>query len=172
MPKIYVACLASYNNGLLHGAWIDADQDAEAIQAAIQKVLSNSKFQPAEDYAIHDYEGFGKIKLSESESIETVAALAKALDEHGTAFEFFYSNEGIDDVSDAIEAFEERFSGEYKSAKAWAEEYLEDTGALSEIPENLRYYFDFEKYARDAQLGGDMTFFDNGHNSVFVFQSN
>ena len=25
-PRIYVACLAAYNNGYLHGAWIDADQ--------------------------------------------------------------------------------------------------------------------------------------------------
>ena len=28
-PKIYVACLASYNAGILHGRWIDADQDAD-----------------------------------------------------------------------------------------------------------------------------------------------
>lgn len=26
-PRIYVACLAAYNNGSLHGRWIDADQD-------------------------------------------------------------------------------------------------------------------------------------------------
>lgn len=25
-PEIYVACLASYNNGYLHGQWIDANQ--------------------------------------------------------------------------------------------------------------------------------------------------
>jgi Antirestriction protein (ArdA) len=25
-PRIYVACLAAYNNGYLHGAWIDAIQ--------------------------------------------------------------------------------------------------------------------------------------------------
>ena len=26
-PRIYVACLAAYNNGHLHGAWIDAAQE-------------------------------------------------------------------------------------------------------------------------------------------------
>jgi len=31
-PRIYVACLAAYNAGKLHGEWIDADQDAEAIR--------------------------------------------------------------------------------------------------------------------------------------------
>ena len=28
-PRIYVACLASYNAGKLVGQWVDADQDPE-----------------------------------------------------------------------------------------------------------------------------------------------
>ena len=33
-PRIYVACLAAYNNGILHGVWIDADggEDGEHQQ--------------------------------------------------------------------------------------------------------------------------------------------
>ncbi|WP_426033321.1 antirestriction protein ArdA, partial [Caulobacter sp. DWP3-1-3b2] len=27
-PRIYVACLAAYNNGWLHGVWIDVEDDA------------------------------------------------------------------------------------------------------------------------------------------------
>ena len=38
-----------------------------------------------------------------------------------------------------------------------AEELLEETGGLDQIPENLRYYFDYEKYANDLRLGGDFT---------------
>jgi len=34
-PKIYVACLAAYNNGILHGRWIDANQDADTIRDEI-----------------------------------------------------------------------------------------------------------------------------------------
>ena len=30
--SIYVACLAAYNNGCLHGAWIDAAQEPEEIE--------------------------------------------------------------------------------------------------------------------------------------------
>jgi len=26
-PRIYVACLASYNSGFVHGAWINAAQE-------------------------------------------------------------------------------------------------------------------------------------------------
>ncbi|MCG8594183.1 MAG: antirestriction protein ArdA, partial [Kiloniellales bacterium] len=38
-PRIYVACLAAYNAGHLHGCWIDAIQDAEDIQDDINAML-------------------------------------------------------------------------------------------------------------------------------------
>jgi antirestriction protein len=40
-PKIYVACLAAYNSGHLHGLWIDATQDPEAVN---QKVFPKERF--------------------------------------------------------------------------------------------------------------------------------
>jgi antirestriction protein len=43
-PKIYVACLAAYNAGYLHGDWIDADQDADDIYQEIRDMLSRSLF--------------------------------------------------------------------------------------------------------------------------------
>lgn len=43
-PRVYIACLASYNNGTLHGAWIDADQEPEDIQDAINQILRDSKY--------------------------------------------------------------------------------------------------------------------------------
>ena len=42
-------------------------------------------------------------------------------------------------------------------AKDYAESYLEDSGLLNDIPENLRYYFDVEAFARDMLLSGDIT---------------
>ncbi len=39
-PRIYVACLAAYNNGYLHGAWIDADQDADEIRDEIAAICA------------------------------------------------------------------------------------------------------------------------------------
>ena len=47
--QIYVACLASYNNGILHGAWIDANQDANAIYGAVQAMLADSLVADAEE---------------------------------------------------------------------------------------------------------------------------
>lgn len=40
--QIYVACLSAYNNGYLHGAWIDATQDENDILTEIQTMLAAS----------------------------------------------------------------------------------------------------------------------------------
>jgi antirestriction protein len=63
--KVYVACLAAYNNGILHGSWIDANQEAQAIHDAIKDMLASSPIANAEEWAIHDYEGFCGLRLSE-----------------------------------------------------------------------------------------------------------
>lgn len=40
--RIYVACLAAYNNGHLHGCWIDACQDKDAVWNDIKSMLKDS----------------------------------------------------------------------------------------------------------------------------------
>ncbi len=75
-PRIYVACLAAYNNGYLHGTWIEANQEAEAIQQEIKDMLSKSPIARAEEWAIHDYEGFCGLRIGEYEDIAKVAEMA------------------------------------------------------------------------------------------------
>ncbi|CSC21846.1 antirestriction protein ArdA [Vibrio cholerae] len=43
---------------------------------------------------------------------------------------------------------------------AFAEMYAEETGLLSEMPEHLKQYFDYERYGRDLAM--DFTFIDSG----------
>lgn len=40
--RIYVADLAAYNSGYLHGAWIDATAELEDIQNQINGILASS----------------------------------------------------------------------------------------------------------------------------------
>ena len=80
--RIYVACLAAYNNGKLHGAWIDATQDLDDIQDQINQMLADSPEPDAEEYAIHDYEGFDGYGLSEYEGIQSVHEIACFIEEH------------------------------------------------------------------------------------------
>jgi hypothetical protein len=68
--RIYVSHLAAYNNGKLHGVWINACDDINEIWEQIKAMLNASPEGFAEEYAIHDYEGFGGYALSEHEDIE------------------------------------------------------------------------------------------------------
>jgi len=42
-PRIYVASLADYNAGRLHGRWIDANQSADSIRDEIAQMLTESE---------------------------------------------------------------------------------------------------------------------------------
>jgi antirestriction protein len=74
-PRIYVACLAAYNSGRLHGAWIDAASDVWEIWADVQAMLAASPEADAEEFAIHDYEGFEGVRIGEFESLKLLRRL-------------------------------------------------------------------------------------------------
>ena len=72
------------------------------------------------------------------------------------------------DMEQIIEAdFDEIYLFE-GTAKAYAENYMEETGMLSQIPENLRYYFDYDAFARDMLLGGDISEFEAPNGTRYI----
>ncbi len=165
-PRIYVACLAAYNNGRLHGRWMDANQDVEALNDEVQAMLAESPEPGAEEFAVHDYEGFGGLELGEYESLETISRMAALVVEHGPLFAEVHGYAG--NVEDAQRMLEEQHQGSWGSLAEWAENFMEDSGQLQGLPENLRGYFDFGAFGRDAELGGDIvTFAVDGDIHVF-----
>lgn len=168
-PRIYVACLASYNAGTLHGRWIDCGRTAEEIRGEIADMLSKSPEPFAEEWAIHDHEGFGAVSLSEYENIEKVATLAELIGEHCDLVTHVVERVGgLEHLEEAKRVMEEDYSGEWDSLAAWAEDLLGSTGALAALPESLRCYFDYEKYADDLDLSGDVFTIEAG-GKVHVF---
>lgn len=175
-PSIYLADLAAYNSGRLHGETVELDGDAnhnlEQIRETIARVLRTSPVADAEEWAIHDYQGFGDLKLGEYEDLEKVANLAALMNEHGTVLAALVSHfGGLSYLDEAVRHMEENYQGTHDSLEAWAEQYLEDTGALSEVPESLRNYIDFEAWARDAELGGDIFGLTDSDGTLHVFWS-
>src|SRR5689334_21697848 len=131
-PRIYVACLASYNSGTLHGSWISAAQSADDIRADIAVMLRASQYPnvtlkdadgieyaSAEEWAIHDFEGFGSYKLSESEDIDALAELAEAIQENGDIYSAYVDHVGQRYAS--VEGFKDDYLGAYDSLQAYAE---------------------------------------------------
>lgn len=163
-PSIYVACLAAYNNGHLHGRWIDATQDAEEIHVEIKDILASSPVPGAAEWAIHDFEGFGDFKVSEWEKIETISELAAAIDEHGELIPAIMDWKGCD-VEAAIETLQDDYHGEHDGKEEFAMDWHEQCG--SEIPDWLSYYVDWQAIARDMFMDGFHSIELNGTLHVF-----
>lgn len=153
-PRIYVASLSDYNAGRLHGRWIDAHQPAEDIETEIQEMLAESLEPGAEEWAIHDYEGFGTLAVHEYESLEFVGDVAAGIAEHGEAFAVFA--EVAERDSDRLPLFEQMYRGTWESVEAYAEHLLEDLGVeehLAQLPEWVRPYVSVDVEALAEELG-------------------
>ncbi len=156
-PRIYVACLASYNSGDLYGKWIDATQSVARIREEIEVMLRFSPQLGAEEWAIHDYENFGKVSLSEYEDLERVsraALLIKEFPEAAADVIDYYG--GLRELDEAEEALRERYHGRWAEPEDWAEDLLQEQGDWEQIPEHLRRYLDLEAYVRDLEMSGDI----------------
>jgi antirestriction protein len=167
-PKIYVACLSSYNGGRLHGAWIDCDQDSDEIMAEIKAMLSrspmNEEGQECEEWAIHSYEGFLGVEISEHEGIDRVVEIAQALEEHGEAMAAFLEHYSFEDIDD----FEERYQGSYESEQAFTEEHYSELIDKVEQAGLQSIYIDFETLTRDLFISG-FTGIREGYEALHIF---
>ncbi len=171
-PRIYVASLSDYNAGSLHGEWIDATQEAETIWNEIQDMLARSPELIAEEYAIHDYEGFAGWSPDEYESIVSVAAVAQALSEHGPAVTAWISYTDESPES-AIESFEEAYLGEWPSISNYVEHLVEDLGVTIAVePEGWSRYVKFDTEALGRDLAIELSTAVSPDGGIYVFDSN
>ena len=106
-------------------------------------MLGVSPMFGAEEWAIHDYEGFQGLEISEYEDIQQVAAVARYIQQHGQAWALYAEYLGIDF---AKESFQEAYAGEWESEEDFAEQLALET---MNIPDHLQIYMDYEKFARD-----------------------
>lgn len=166
-PRIYIACLAAYNNGYLHGVWIDADQDATAIRDEIAAMLARSPIENAEEYAIHDYEGFEGVTISEYAGIDSVARMGAFIAEHGALGAGLLEQFG-GDMDQAETTLQDCYHGQFASLADYMEELTTDSIT---IPEALRYYVDWDAMARDAEMNGEFFTVETARDEVHVFSS-
>jgi antirestriction protein len=172
-PRIYVASLSDYHAGRLHGTWIDAAQEPDEIATEVGAMLASSPTPEAEEYAIHDFEGFGPARLEEYETLESVSALARGIAEHGSAFAHYAATMGSRSAED-LANFDEAYLGHFTNIEEYAENLVDDLGYddLIEraLPGHLHPYvhFDTEGFARDLELSGDVSTSD-GDGGIYVF---
>ena len=162
-PRIYVACLAAYNSGYLHGIWCDATQDEDGIYKDIYDMLAESPVDGAEEWAIHDYSGFGDARLDEYESIPHVVKLAEFIDEHGELGATLLGDYSIDDAQTLLQ---DQYHGAYDSEVDFAQSIFEECYSDA-IPKNLIYYIDHEAFSRDLFINDYFSMEAQGRTHVF-----
>lgn len=191
MPRIYVASLSDYNNGHLHGVWIDLEgKDEFEVQDEINEMLRTSRYPnvtykcsecdgngapceickgkgeyaSAEEWAIHDYDDMPS--MGEFPTMHDVLEYVRMTEEHGDAWAAYLEHVGANYATE--DDFSNTYAGEADTELDWVEQHLEDCSTLESIPENLRYYFDSERYLRDLKAGGEVSFVRH-LGTVYVF---
>lgn len=164
--RICVASLADYNAGNLYGCWIDCSgKDAEDLTDEIGNMLAESKLPDAEEWAIHDAEGFGNL-IGEFTPLSQVVEYAEVIDEHDDAGLAWI--EVAQDIGLELEDFDDHYRGEWSSFEDYATGFFDDV--YSELVElaDASYYvkIDYEQFARDLMSDGYS--YVNG----YVFQNN
>ncbi len=174
-PQVWIGSLADYVAGKLVGAWIDANQEPDELQQAIQDVLASSGEPGAEEWAIFDHEGFNPFQLGTNEDVRIISAVAKGITEHGEAFASWA--ELHDGDLDMLAHFQDAYLGHFASAADFGQQLLDDFEVEAvldrEVPEWIRRHVqvDIEGLADDMALSGDVWIEEAPSGGIYVFDT-
>ena len=170
---IYVTNLGKYNEGMLVGEWLPLPADADEIAACLDRIGINEYY---EEYFITDYDDYTDFDLydifgeySQIEIISDFVETVESLEDYEQEIMAAFMNEGYD----SEEALEKTKDGDYMlfydchSMAEVAEQYCEECGVLDQMPDHLRYYFDFEAYGRDMSFEGHFVEIESGYIEIF-----
>ena len=131
------------------GAWVDI----EFIQGwySVVEALAEAGYNSPDEILCADAEGLASSFLSRHDGFDLLAYIeCRDSCEWATAaaksayIDCFGSWNAL--------AFEDAYSGEWDSAAALADDYIDSTGLLEGMPDNLRGYFDTAAFTRDLMM--------------------
>jgi len=164
-PSIYVGTYRKYNEGSLFGEWLKLEDypDRDAFYAACRE-LHKDEHDP--ELMFQDWQDMPRGWVGESGHADERlwSEWTDLDDDERDMLELFLENV---DQHGTLEQARESFAGTFDTQAEWAENWLEDAGVLSQVPEALRNYIDFDSYARDASFDG--TTFVRHNGQVWVF---
>lgn len=126
-PRIHVICVSAEEAGLKHGRWLDANVDAQVLEAQVRQLLADSPIADAERYSITESEGFCDLDISDNAELGWVAAAAKLVARWGEAAAVQIEDHGLDELDHVRRIFESgQYYGAWDSEKDWARDLLGD----------------------------------------------
>jgi len=80
-PRIFVECLQSKDDGILHGEWISIGYNTitSDVHTAIRQLLEDSPVPNATEWGITDYRNFGELRIDIHDSLTDVLMAAKQI---------------------------------------------------------------------------------------------
>lgn len=144
-PAIYVGTYARYNNGSIAGQWIELDRFGSAQEFyEVCQNLHSDELDP--EFMFQDWENIPDRYIGESYMNS----------DYWEYLQFTQSTYMDDDAVTVgvalqipLDELEDRYYGHYDSDTDLAYDYVESTGMLSEMSENLQAHFDYERFGRD-----------------------
>lgn len=166
MLNIYLTNLGKYNEGQLVGEWVKLPATEEELAAVKKRIGINEQY---EECFITDYEtDISGLEVSEYSNLEELNELAETLENLDSDIieALLYFGVEFDEIVEKAE--ECMVYSDCKDMSDVAMAYAEETGLLNSIPENLRYYFDFEAFGRDMEIEGNFYFAKSGDCIQFI----
>jgi antirestriction protein len=164
MPRIYVGTYAKYSRAIDRGFWVWLN-----FYNSVDELLEGCKrghIDEAEpEFMAQDFQGFPKYFYSEG-MLNRQAELEELYNFLDYCSNNKHNSEAAHEYVDNFQQwdegyFEERYMGEWDSEADFADHILEETGYYEKMPEEIRGYFDIDRYARDLFLCDFV--FCNGH---------
>ena len=155
--RIYIANLGKYNEGELVGAWFIPPIDFDEVK---ERIGLNDEY---EEYAIHDYElPFEIDEYTPIEEVNRLCEMVEDLSEDKQAElhelqSYFGGIEELCEHEDDIIHYPD-----CEDMADVARYFIEETGALGEVPASLQNYIDYEAYGRDLEISGSFVVTNHG----------
>lgn len=157
--QVYIANLGKYNEGELIGAWFTPPIDMEDVK---ERIGLNSEY---EEYAVHDYElPFEIDEYRPITEINRLCAMVQELEGSPIYHELSeIQNYWFDSLEELLEHQDDIMH--YPDCEDMADVaryFVEETGALGEVPAHLQNYIDYEAFGRDLEINGNFLVTSHG----------
>lgn len=173
--EAFITNLGKYNEGALIGEWVSFPATPEEVKKALEKIGIGAKDEFGnvyEEWFITDYncdvDGLAKnINFGEYENLDELNYLALKIGElNSYELEKFQAVLEVSDytgsVKDIINLDKYDIYPDVKNCEDLGIYYVDEL-ELVKVPDELRYYIDYESYGRDIALDENGQFTENGY---------
>ena len=164
MLRVFLTNLGKYNEGELVGEWLELPATEEEVQAAFRRIeIDGVEY---EEYFFSDWEtDIEGLRLGEYMNLEELNELAAKYEDlqdwEQELVQAIMELEGCD-LDEAIEVREQySLCPDIHTEEDLGHYWLFEEG-IYDIPDNLAYYIDYEKFGRDIAQQADGGFTSKG----------